>query len=64
MKKIVVDAYGGDNAPLEIIEGALLARDKHKDIEIILCGKEEEMKKNNRSSHGKNNHSRCTDCHY
>ena len=45
MKKIVVDAYGGDNAPLEIIEGALLARDKDKDIEIILCGKEEEMKK-------------------
>ncbi len=44
MKKIVVDAYGGDNAPIEIIEGALLARDKHKDLEIILCGKEEEMK--------------------
>ena len=44
MKKIVVDAYGGDNAPIEIIEGTLLARDKHKDLEIILCGKEEEMK--------------------
>lgn len=45
MKKIVVDAYGGDNAPIEIIEGAILARDKHKDIQIILCGNENEMKK-------------------
>lgn len=43
MKKIVVDAYGGDNAPLEIIEGAIMARDKFKDIEIILCGNKDEM---------------------
>ncbi len=43
MKKIVVDAYGGDNAPLEIIEGAIMARDKFEDIEIILCGNKEEM---------------------
>ncbi len=44
MKKIVVDAFGGDHAPLEIIEGALLAIQKHKDIEIILCGKEDKIK--------------------
>ena len=44
MKKIVVDAFGGDHAPLEIVEGALLAIQKHKDIEIILCGKEDKIK--------------------
>ena len=44
MKKIVVDAFGGDRAPFEIIEGALLAIQKHKDIEIILCGKEDKIK--------------------
>lgn len=43
MKKIVVDAFGGDNAPIEIVEGAILAIRKHKDIEIILCGKEEKI---------------------
>lgn len=44
MKKIVVDAFGGDHAPLEIVEGALLAIQKHKDIEIILCGKEDKIR--------------------
>ncbi len=39
--KIVVDAFGGDNAPLEIVEGALLALKQFKDLEVILCGKEE-----------------------
>lgn len=43
MKKIVVDAFGGDNAPIEIVEGAILAIRKHEDIEIILCGKEEKI---------------------
>lgn len=43
--KIVIDAFGGDNAPVEIIEGALLALKKHKDLEIILCGDENEIKK-------------------
>ena len=36
--KIVVDAFGGDNAPKEIVEGALLGLQKHDDLEIILCG--------------------------
>lgn len=43
--KIVVDAFGGDNAPLEIVEGALMAVEKHKDLELILTGKEDEIKK-------------------
>lgn len=43
--KIVVDAFGGDNAPLEIVEGALMAIEKHEDLELILTGKEDEIKK-------------------
>lgn len=36
--KIVVDAFGGDNAPVEIVEGCVLALKKHKDLKIVLCG--------------------------
>ena len=43
--KIVVDGFGGDNAPLEIVEGCVMAVEKHKDLEIILTGKKEELKK-------------------
>jgi glycerol-3-phosphate acyltransferase PlsX len=43
--KIVVDAYGGDNAPVEIIKGAILALDKKDDFNIVLTGKTEEIKK-------------------
>ncbi|MBQ1186994.1 MAG: phosphate acyltransferase PlsX [Clostridia bacterium] len=37
--RIVVDAFGGDNAPLEIIKGSALA-EKEYGAEIILCGDE------------------------
>jgi glycerol-3-phosphate acyltransferase PlsX len=48
--RIVVDAMGGDFAPVNEIEGSLLAlRDKGNEIEIILVGKrveiEQELKK-------------------
>ena len=33
MMKIVIDAFGGDNAPLEIIKGAVKAQEHFK-IEI------------------------------
>lgn len=36
--KIIVDAMGGDNAPLEIIKGAMLAVDEYEIEEIILVG--------------------------
>ena len=36
--KVVVDAFGGDNAPLEIVEGAVLAVDKNKDLTVVLTG--------------------------
>lgn len=42
--KIIVDAFGGDNAPLEIIKGALLAKEEYK-VDIILTGSEEEIRK-------------------
>ncbi len=40
--KIIIDAMGGDNAPLEIVKGAIQA---HKDfgVEIVLTGKEDEI---------------------
>lgn len=40
--KIIIDAFGGDNAPLEIIRGAILAVDEY-DIDIILVGDEEKI---------------------
>lgn len=42
--KVIVDAMGGDNAPLEIIKGARKAADKFK-VEILLAGKGEKIKK-------------------
>lgn len=38
---IAVDAMGGDNAPKEIVKGAVLAVQDKKDIKVILVGKEE-----------------------
>ena len=40
--RIVVDAYGGDNAPLEIIRGAAYASNQF-DCEITLTGKQSEI---------------------
>ncbi len=37
--KIIIDAFGGDNAPLEIIKGCAQAIEAHG-VEIILTGKE------------------------
>ena len=47
--KIILDAMGGDNAPHEIVKGAVQALNKYNDFELILTGKsdimEEELKK-------------------
>lgn len=40
--KIIVDAFGGDNAPLEIIKGSMLAVDEY-DIDIVLTGDKEKI---------------------
>ena len=42
--KIAVDAFGGDNAPLEVIKGARLASDEFG-LDIVLVGKEDVIKK-------------------
>lgn len=42
--RIIVDAFGGDNAPLEIIKGSMLAVDEFG-IDVILCGSEKEIMK-------------------
>ncbi len=41
--KIIVDAMGGDNAPGEIVKGALAAHGKNG-IEIVLVGREEDIR--------------------
>lgn len=42
--RIVVDAFGGDNAPLEIIKGSALA-EKEYGVQITLCGDEATINK-------------------
>ena len=42
--KIIVDAFGGDNAPLEILKGCAEAV-KELDIDILLTGSEAEIRR-------------------
>ena len=41
--RIIVDAMGGDNAPLEIVRGAINAAKAHPELEIVLVGREAEV---------------------
>lgn len=41
---IALDAMGGDNAPGAIVEGAIRALRKYKDIKILLTGPEDKLK--------------------
>ena len=43
--KIVIDAFGGDNAPIEIVKGGLLALEQDEKLELIFVGKKEEIEK-------------------
>ena len=56
--RVVIDAFGGDNAPLEIVKGASLASLEYG-CEITLCGDETEINKviseNNLKFHGELN---------
>ena len=45
MTKVVLDAMGGDNAPHEIVKGAIEAIQKRDDIHVILTGKEDVINK-------------------
>lgn len=42
--KLIIDAMGGDNAPLEILKGAVLAAKEYGDTELILVGRELELR--------------------
>ena len=44
MTKIVVDAMGGDFAPKQQVLGAVEALNKDKDLYLILCGDETQLK--------------------
>lgn len=44
--KIAIDAMGGDHAPYEIIKGALEAKNRNKEIELILVGQEAVIEEN------------------
>lgn len=43
MKEIIVDAYGGDNAPFEIVKGTIEFLNKHNNFNIVLVGNENEL---------------------
>lgn len=42
--KIIVDAFGGDKAPLSVVEGAIRAKEKFSDITLVLTGDEHQIK--------------------
>lgn len=42
---VALDAMGGDNAPREIVKGAVEAVRKRKDIKVLLTGKEDVIRK-------------------
>lgn len=41
--KIIVDAFGGDNSPVEIVKGCAEALGEHDDLEIILTGPKDKI---------------------
>ncbi|MGX7025601.1 phosphate acyltransferase PlsX [Vagococcus hydrophili] len=43
--RIAIDAMGGDNAPQAIVEGINLAKKNYPELEFLLFGKENEIKK-------------------
>ena len=42
--RVIIDAFGGDNAPLEIIKGAAMGAER-SDVDVILVGKQDEIKR-------------------
>lgn len=42
--RVILDAFGGDNSPFEIIKGAEMAVNKKSDVEVVLCGDENKIK--------------------
>ena len=44
MVNVAVDAMGGDNAPVEIVKGAIEAIQENKEVKVFLVGREEVIK--------------------
>ena len=42
--RVALDAMGGDNAPAEIVKGAVEAVQQRKDIQVLLTGRESVLK--------------------
>jgi len=40
---IVIDGFGGDNSPEEIVKGVALALDKYKDLKMIITGDKDKL---------------------
>ena len=49
--KVAVDAMGGDNAPGEIVKGAVDAVNVRKDIQVLLVGKQDMVKEELKNIH-------------
>lgn len=45
MIKIILDAFGGDNAPQAPVKGAVLALEQQKELYLILTGKKQEIER-------------------
>ncbi len=43
--KVIVDAFGGDNAPLAVIKGCIISAEKNPDIDVALVGNKEKLVK-------------------
>ena len=43
MIKIILDAMGGDNAPQATVQGAVMALEKNKELQLILTGRQNEI---------------------
>lgn len=41
--KVIVDGHGGDYAPQEIVLGAIQAVNDNQDLQVIICGKKEQI---------------------
>jgi glycerol-3-phosphate acyltransferase PlsX len=44
--RLILDAMGGDNAPYEVIKGAVLACKESPNLQVILVGNDEEIQEN------------------
>ena len=52
---VALDAMGGDNAPVEIIKGAIDAINEDNSIKVFLVGKEEVIKNEKNKYNSSNN---------